>query len=656
MNTLLWTNFLKALSLCGFRNCALMCRLFLLAVLFNPFFIGSSVSGSSFRKASDVALRTWTVSEYTGQRQQYSMDTVSASYAFSTPMSRYSILNSWNGTWGSPLQSAIWFDRSEDQPMLFSRAYDAYFLSPAEFLFYNTHTPFAVLDYHTFGGSQTKEDDFSALFTVNVNSKLNIGGLMEYMRAMGMYSNQATKQVKAGGFLSYDGNRYDADGAFMYQRFENEENGGIQSSDYIRNADMRVSNPVTVPIRLNNEAQNRLTTHWAYYSHRYHFIGVQRKEDSIHVDFRPILSLFHLAKFMQTQHRYRESSIEDGFYADNFYSDISTRDSLRTTFLTNTVGLEMNEGFSDWIPFSLTAYAEHQYEQNYCGNDYAVERCTDHHVIIGASASRFTGSALNFHTDGRLWMAGPYVGDWLLQGRLSSALHFATDSVSIQLNALSSGRHPQRFEQHYFSNHFRWDLSSPSRVFRSRLTGMASWIHPWIHLRLWGGMETVSNWVYYDLSEGMRQVSSDFQIISMRGDIALRAWFLHLDNSIVFQNSSMESVVSLPKFVWKANVYASFNLFRVLQTRIGVDCDWFSKYYAPAYVPAIMAFCPQQQEKVGNYPLLSAYASFKLYTARFFFRYYHLNQRFGSHEYFSMPDYPLYDSRFQMGLTWHFFD
>lgn len=634
-----------------------MCRLHLLLLLSVPFFFISAASGFPPQEHSaDGTLQTWNVSEYTGLRQSCKVDTLSATYPFLTPMRRYSIMNSWNGTWGSPVQSALWFDRTSDQPLFFSHTYDAYFVSPSEFQFYNTRKPFAVLDYHTFGGSQTKEDDFSALFTVNVNPKLNIGGLMEYMRAMGMYSNQATKQVKAGCFLSYDGNRYDADGAFLYQRLENEENGGIQSEDYIRDAGMRVSNPITVPVSLNNEAQNRMTTHWATYSHRYHFVGVHQRTDSAHAVFRPVLSLFHTVKFMQTQHRYRESSIEEGFYANNFYSDQSTRDSVRTSFLTNAIGLEMNEGFSEWVPLSLTAYAEHQYEQNYCGNDYVVDRERDHHVILGASASRMAGSMLNFLADGRLWIVGPFAGDWLMRGHLTSAFSIASDSLSVEVNASVSGQKPQYFEQHYFSNHFCWDLSSPSRIFRSRLTGFATWEHSWCRFRIWGGLENISNWVFFDESEGMKQNKSSFQIVATRGDFDLRAWVFHLDNSVVFQNSSNDAIVSLPKFVWSANMYASFKLFRVLHTQLGVDCDWFSKYHAPTYVPAVSAFSPQQQEKVGNYPLLSAYASFKLYTARFFFRYYHLNQRFGSHEYFTMPNYPLYDSRFQMGMTWHFYD
>ena len=32
------------------------------------------------------------------------------------------------------------------------------------------------------------------------------------------------------------------------------------------------------------------------------------------------------------------------------------------------------------------------------------------------------------------------------------------------------------------------------------------------------------------------------------------------------------------------------------------------------------------------------------------------NESFMNHQYFSMPNYPLYEGRFQMGLAWNFFD
>ena len=100
-----------------------------------------------------------------------------------------------------------------------------------------------------------------------------------------------------------------------------------------------------------------------------------------------------------------------------------------------------------------------------------------------------------------------------------------------------------------------------------------------------------------------------------------------------------------------------FRMFKkTLQTQIGAEMDYHVAYYAPAYMPSIGAFYNQKEVKVGNYPLVSAYIAFRLYQARFYFKYYHLNAELSNHKYFSMAHYPLYGSRFQMGFVWYFYD
>jgi hypothetical protein len=81
-------------------------------------------------------------------------------------------------------------------------------------------------------------------------------------------------------------------------------------------------------------------------------------------------------------------------------------------------------------------------------------------------------------------------------------------------------------------------------------------------------------------------------------------------------------------------------------------------YFAPIYNPALGIFQTQgaKKEQVGNYPLLSAYLSAKIYTARIFVKYYHFNASFMNHNYFSMPKYPYYNDRIQFGVSWNFYD
>ena len=121
---------------------------------------------------------------------------------------------------------------------------------------------------------------------------------------------------------------------------------------------------------------------------------------------------------------------------------------------------------------------------------------------------------------------------------------------------------------------------------------------------------------------------------------------------MTYQTSSDNSVIPLPKLSIYSNLYILFKIAKVLHVQFGVDCDYYTKYNAPAYQPATMAFCNQDNVKVGGYPFVNAYINMKLRKARFYVMMSHLNQgMFGGNNYFSMPGYPLNPRRFQIGIS-----
>ena len=94
--------------------------------------------------------------------------------------------------------------------------------------------------------------------------------------------------------------------------------------------------------------------------------------------------------------------------------------------------------------------------------------------------------------------------------------------------------------------------------------------------------------------------------------------------------------------------------FRIatLYVQLGIDCDYYTKYYAPNFQPATASFVNQNVEKLGSYPFMNAYANMKLSKTRFYVLFSHFNQgMFGGKEYFSLPNYPLNPRRFQIGLS-----
>ena len=88
---------------------------------------------------------------------------------------------------------------------------------------------------------------------------------------------------------------------------------------------------------------------------------------------------------------------------------------------------------------------------------------------------------------------------------------------------------------------------------------------------------------------------------------------------------------------------------------MGVDCNYYTKYYAPAYKPATMTFRSQQEQECGNFAIMNLYANFKMKQARFFVAWTHFNQKIHSGDaYFATPHYPLNPARLQIGVSVNF--
>ena len=114
-------------------------------------------------------------------------------------------------------------------------------------------------------------------------------------------------------------------------------------------------------------------------------------------------------------------------------------------------------------------------------------------------------------------------------------------------------------------------------------------------------------------------------------------------------------MLPLPKFAVYSNLYARFVIARVLHVQLGVDCNYFTKYYAPRYNPATMTFHGQQEQECGNFAMMNLYANFKMKQARFFVSWNHFNQKLQSGiAYFSTPHYPLNPARLQIGVSVNF--
>lgn len=136
-----------------------------------------------------------------------------------------------------------------------------------------------------------------------------------------------------------------------------------------------------------------------------------------------------------------------------------------------------------------------------------------------------------------------------------------------------------------------------------------------------------------------------------------RLWnVLHLDNQILFQLSSDKNVLPLPLLTLNLRYYFQFELVRnVLTAQIGANAVFNTKYYIPAYNPAVGVFHTQNQVEYGNFPYIDFFINLQWKRASIFVKYVNASQQWFNKEYFSAYNYIRSQRAFKVGIHWPFY-
>ncbi|MBR1732361.1 MAG: hypothetical protein IJ729_01265, partial [Alloprevotella sp.] len=156
---------------------------------------------------------------------------------------------------------------------------------------------------------------------------------------------------------------------------------------------------------------------------------------------------------------------------------------------------------------------------------------------------------------------------------------------------------------------------------------------------------------------GIAQTGGSVQILEATLRQNIRLGILHWDNELTVQATTDKDALPLPAFTAWSNLYLQFRIARVLSTEIGTDIRYFTSYYAPAYSPIVGLYAVQDPDariKIGNYPVINAYANFHLKRTRFYVMASHVNYSSGTGCPFLVPHYPLNRLVLRLGVSWNF--
>lgn len=611
-----------------------------------------------------------------GERYRVPLDTLQHNFYQTDIPTAHSLSYSTTGNLGAAGFNNIYFERPENELFFFKEAFAHWLRGPANFEWYNTRLPFTQVAYHTAGSNETAQDNLSATFSGNVNKQIEVGGGVNLVTGRGQYIRQTDREFSYRIFGSYIGERYQIQAAFNNYNFVTAENGGIVDDRYILDpAAMQAgdskADPRTIPVNLN-DAYTRLRGRDLYITHRYN-LGYYKDEavndTLVEEKFVAVSSIIHTLTFEDSRHRFYNMSVKEDttFFENTYLSNKGTNEATDYWALANTVGISIHEGLSKYFPMGLGAYVTYQIREytqisdtvpsgtqvaphlSVHPNYHLAGVTTDHTLWVGGQLWKRQGSWLTYEANARVGLVGSVLGDVDITGTVGSKIPLWQDTLSINANVLFKNTEPSFYHQKYVSNHFMWD-NDFGKIRRLRIGGEVA--YPKTGTYIHAGFENIQNYVYFDNSCLPRQESGNIQVISATLRQNIKAGIFHLDLAGTYQFSSNQSVLALPELSLYGNLYILFPIARVMHVQLGVDCNWYSAFKAPAYQPALAVRYNQDEIEIGNYPFMNAYVNVKFKKARFYVLYSHMNYGWlGGNNYFSIPHYPLNPGMLQLGVS-----
>lgn len=634
-------------------------------------------------KIVPVDVRAWTIDEVYGNRSVATVDTMQ--HLFQNTNLAEGIRGHYNhlGNLGSPRLNRIFMERNDNDEFIFLRPFDQFYVPADKFLFYNTRSPYLNATYNCVGSKETGDDHVKVVYTQNAGKRINFGGLYDYMYGQGYYANQSTSYMGASGWASYLGDKYEFKFYYTHNFMKMAENGGITDEAYITDKESMSSNVKSndIPTYLSN-TWSRQEHDIIHFNHRYN-IGFYRETGdttNIQEEFVPVTSLFHTVSMRYLRRNYRAYTTPDNYHTYTYLDGDTTNDRTKDLVVKNIVGISLREGFNKYAAAGINAYVEFEHQSFEMPDTFVTtltqsvrylnkNKVKENNISIGGQLLRTQGKQLHFNINAHLTLTGERSGDFYVDGRGELNVPVLGDTAQLVVNASVRNQLPSYYIRHFHSTHAWWDYDFDKEN-RTRIQGQLTIPHTKTTITV--GAENIKNYTYfantglaytdgsttrYSNNVTPMQHSGSIQVLSANLSQQIKLSILHIELDATYQKTGNKQVLPLPTLSLFANAYIKFRIAKVLGCELGADMKYFTEYYAPDYSPVVSQFMIQNQQnlvKIGNYPLVSAYANFDLKRTRFYVQYYHANQSDG--RYFWAPGYPINPSCIRFGLSWNFYD
>ena len=506
-----------------------------------------------------------------------------------------------------------------------------------------------------------KEQVFVVTHTQNLSPNLNVGLDLKKSGAEGFYTRQKSNFTSYDFFLWFhnQNRRYNLFTNFIGNKLKVQENGGL--NDLIFESGESKKN---VPVALYNaERRNRDRGFFIQQSWDYGEL-VQKQDslssgDTLKAIANDAANLHARGQFSHSfsykkQYSLFENPSPDYFFIDSITLDSTAWSSIRNKIQWTSMAFKKQDSvgirkvkYTIGLMHELTEYWQIPYSRLDSGkitNQF-------NNLVLEGKAEGLIGRKISFGLEALQNVYGYNLYDHRYKGYAYLPFNKKNDYVGIAGSDIRIA--PDFRLQQYSSNGYVWNNTFESSSYQSASLGLYL-TH--LGINATATYNKVRGYLYFDTNGLPAQYEGDLSIgvISIQKHVQWRNW--HLQNRYTFQFADND-IIRMPQAVLVPSVYFEKRIFKKSTlTRIALDANYFSSYYAAAYIPETANFRLQDEKSLGNYPLLDLSVNMLVKRARVFFKLAHANAGLMKDKAYAALHYPYPGRAFQLGISWRFFD
>lgn len=472
------------------------------------------------------------------------------------------------------------------------------FLRSNEFNFPTLDTvEISSLKYSTFSG---KGQQFELCHQQSLNDYFKVFVDVNKFSQEGVFNRSAVKMhdLDWGLIFRNKSSSYQFKSVFNYQKIEQQENGGLIDYESVLYDD-----PLLYTVNLT-AAQTFAKRRGFNLHHTY--------------QFNENWSFSHSWERRRKHHLFMDDFPDLNFHNQIFIDSLQTRDSLYKEQSRHFFGLKTG---------SLTV------------NYIAI------HEKYGATfidtARFFHGINLGFSTQ-----VFSLQLDYLQSKQYDVQLSY--DNKDFKIFLLSKQTLTTLYHENYHSNYFSWAhswerIKNQNLILNYKFKGFSFSLN----------IDRLQNHLYLDKEIVWQQEVNDLYKVESKFFKDWNFGILNIHQKLSYNWVSNEDLLRLPTYYLKNDFYLEADLFQnAMQTKIGLSVDYFKAYYALAYSPALSDMYLQNDQLIGDYPLMTGFIEAQIQSATIRLQARNISDLLLDDKHYVLPDYPYVPMAIEFLVKW----